>query len=105
MCQLDRLASFQKVPARRVGLSATLGDPQLAKDWLKGNSKLEVQLIESKGDRSLELGMEYFLLILAISLSLVVSGAGRYSLDAYLSRSFEAKEIFTHHLNKDRLRA
>ena len=50
-------------------------------------------------------GMEYFLLILGISLSLVVSGAGRYSLDAYLSRSFEAKEIFTHHLNKDRLRA
>ena len=62
MCQLERLARYQMNPARRIGLSATIGEPQLTKAWLSGNSKPKAQLIKSSRQRRAEIGLEYFLL-------------------------------------------
>lgn len=63
LCQLQRLARYQAKPARRVGLSATLGEPELAMQWLAGGSDLPVTLIQDQQkSRELELGLEYFIL-------------------------------------------
>jgi ATP-dependent helicase Lhr and Lhr-like helicase len=62
MCQLERLSRYQQNPSRRIGLSATLGEPEIAMDWLKGNSITPVTLIEVRGGGKVELGLEYFLL-------------------------------------------
>ena len=62
MCQLERLARYQKSPARRVGLSATIGETSLTEDWLSGNSKLKVQTIKSSTQRRAVVALEYFLL-------------------------------------------
>ncbi len=61
ICQLERLARLQEKPARRFGLSATLGEPQLAMDWLRGRSPLPVARIDSRQSSSIQLGLEYFL--------------------------------------------
>ncbi|MCB0210617.1 MAG: DEAD/DEAH box helicase [Anaerolineae bacterium] len=62
ICQLERLAQIQSTPARRIGLSATIGEPQLAIEWLAGNTGTPVNLIEGTNDSNIQLGMEYFLL-------------------------------------------
>ncbi len=64
LCQLERLSHVQRMPARRIGLSATIGEPELAMAWLQGSSNLEVKLIRaSRGAKSdAEIGLEYFLL-------------------------------------------
>ncbi|MCY4063063.1 MAG: DEAD/DEAH box helicase [Chloroflexi bacterium] len=62
MCQLERLERFQSAPARRIGLSATLGEPELAMDWLRGRSSLGVEKIMGPGKSELELAVKYFLL-------------------------------------------
>ena len=62
ICQLERLAHYQDSPARRIGLSATIGEPQLTMDWLKGNSGVDVKLITSGRRGNIELGIEHFLL-------------------------------------------
>ena len=62
ICQLERLSRYQKAPARRIGLSATIGEPQLAMAWLRGNSPAETRLISSQRGRGLELGLEHYLL-------------------------------------------
>lgn len=62
MCQLERISRYQQTPSRRIGLSATLGEPEIAMDWLKGNSSTPVSLIEVRGGSKVELGLEYFLI-------------------------------------------
>ena len=62
MCQLERLERFQSAPARRIGLSATLGEPDKAMAWLRGRSSLDVDKIEGPGKSELELAVKYFLL-------------------------------------------
>lgn len=63
LCQLQRLARYQAKPARRIGLSATLGEPEVAMQWLAGGTQLPVTLIQDQQkSRELELGLEYFLL-------------------------------------------
>ena len=64
LCQLERLSRMQSTPSRRIGLSATIGEPELAMAWLRGSSNLEVKLIQaSRGAKSdAEIGLEYFLL-------------------------------------------
>lgn len=62
LCQLQRLARYQAKPARRIGLSATIGEPDLAMRWLAGGTDLPVTLIQDQQkSRELELGLEYFL--------------------------------------------
>lgn len=61
ICQLERLVKYQRTPARRIGLSATLGDLSLAAKWLSGNTELSVTTINKKDEkRSVNLGLEYF---------------------------------------------
>ncbi len=62
LCQLQRLERFQSAPARRIGLSATLGEPELAMAWLRGRSSLGVEMIPGPGKSHLELAVKYFLL-------------------------------------------
>lgn len=62
ICQLQRLARYQNTPPRRVGLSATLGEPELAMSWLAGNTGVSVHLISDTGSqRDVQLGLEHFL--------------------------------------------
>ena len=62
ICQLERLARYQKRPSRRIGLSATIGESQLAMEFLRGNTEASVQLITSRTASAAEIGLEYFLL-------------------------------------------
>ncbi|NJL54480.1 DEAD/DEAH box helicase [bacterium] len=63
LCQLQRLARYQQHPARRVGLSATLGEPELAMQWLKGGTDRAVSHIDDQhSKREIMLGVEYFTL-------------------------------------------
>lgn len=62
LCQLERLSRVQKMPSRRIGLSATIAEPQLTMNWLKGHSKREVKLIEAPPRSNAEIGLEYFYL-------------------------------------------
>ena len=61
MCQLERLSRVQPVPARRIGLSATLGEPEKAQVWLRGKSDLDGTTIAVSGGSDVELALEYFL--------------------------------------------
>ena len=60
-CQLSRIAHLIGKTPRRVGLSATVGDPQLAAAWLAGDSGVAVDVpeIDQEGLRW-RLGMEHF---------------------------------------------
>ncbi len=60
-CQLSRIARLTGNHPRRVGLSATIGDPALAADWLAGDSGVpcDVPDIPAAGVRW-RLGLEHF---------------------------------------------
>jgi len=61
LCQLQRLARYQKQLTRRIGLSATLGEPELAMEWLRGGTDLAVtHLNDTVGRREILLGLEHF---------------------------------------------
>jgi ATP-dependent Lhr-like helicase len=63
LCQLQRLARHQQHPPRRVGLSATLGEPELAMQWLSGGTDAAVTHIDDqRGRREIQLGVEHFTL-------------------------------------------
>ena len=61
LCQIDRIAKVIGYQPRRIGLSATIGDLELAKKWLQGNSGRQTQapIIEG-GKTSWRLGVEHF---------------------------------------------
>ncbi|MBI5928210.1 MAG: DEAD/DEAH box helicase [Chloroflexi bacterium] len=62
LCLLQRIARYQAVPPRRVGLSATIGEPQMAMDWLAGGTDVPVELITDEGKgRSVSLALEHYL--------------------------------------------
>ena len=60
ICQLERLARYQTKPARRIGLSATIGEPRLTMDFLRGDTNVAVQLITSKRASAVEIGLAYY---------------------------------------------
>lgn len=63
LCQLQRLERVQPRPPRRIGLSATIGEPERVGAWLAGSCDREVSIIdEEKGRRRVQLGMEHFIL-------------------------------------------
>ncbi len=57
ICQLERLGPGH---FRRIGLSATVGEPKLAMRWLQGNTPLPVRQIEASGRAPVALALEYF---------------------------------------------
>ena len=48
LCQLQRLARVQQEPARRIGLSATIGDTAIVQRWLAGGTTEPAILLEDK---------------------------------------------------------
>jgi len=61
LCHLQRLARFQATPPRRIGLSATIGEPEIAMNWLAGGTNVPVTHIDDQaGRRELMLGLEHF---------------------------------------------
>lgn len=60
ICQLERLARVSRGHFRRIGLSATVGEPELAMRWLRGNTPLPVRKIEASGRAPVALALEYF---------------------------------------------
>ncbi len=65
ICQLERLSRYQRHPPRRIGLSATIGEPRLTMDFLRGNTDAEVRLIASQKRSAAEIGLAYFSLAAA----------------------------------------
>ena len=61
LCQLSRIARLTGHAARRVGLSATLGDTASAAEWLGGGTEREVYVPELPPQKlRWRLGMEHF---------------------------------------------
>lgn len=61
ICQIERLIHLIGHEVRRIGLSATIGDPDAAARWLCGNSHLAVDVPKfADGAVRWRLGMEHF---------------------------------------------
>ena len=61
ICQLTRLGHLIGHTPRRVGLSATIGDPSLAADWLAGDTGIPVDVPAfEEGKIKWRLGLEHF---------------------------------------------
>jgi ATP-dependent helicase Lhr and Lhr-like helicase len=61
LCQLNRLAHLTHNQARRIGLSATLGDYGLAEAWLAAGTDRSVTTPKVQADdRTLQLSLEHF---------------------------------------------
>ncbi len=63
LCQLQRLQHVQQHPPRRIGLSATIGEPEQVGAWLAGSTRKDVSLVEADANRRrVHLGLEHFIL-------------------------------------------
>jgi len=61
LCQLDRIAELIGHAPRRIGLSATIGDIEQAKNWLGGNSgRATAAPVIDSGKASWRLALEHF---------------------------------------------
>ena len=61
ICQLARIGHLIGRTPRRIGLSATIGDPQLAADWLAGDTGIPVDVPTfDEGKIRWRLGLEHF---------------------------------------------
>ena len=61
ICQLDRLERIIGFSPRRIGLSATIGDMESAKRWLRGNSRRDVRApVTSGGKSKIKLALQHF---------------------------------------------
>ena len=61
LCQLDRIREIIGYHPRRIGLSATIGDPELARKWLTGHSGRNTQIPPcGAGKSKWRLALEHF---------------------------------------------
>ncbi len=61
LCQLQRIARLITYDPRRIALSATIGDPKSALEWLCGGSTREAKMIKIDADRAKwQLGIDHF---------------------------------------------
>lgn len=62
LCQLERLSRFIRVPPRRIGLSATLGDYELPKKWLASGTGRPVEVpLSAAPAQKIRLSVEHFI--------------------------------------------
>jgi ATP-dependent Lhr-like helicase len=62
LCQLGRLERLLGISPRRIGLSATLGDYELAKAWLAGGTDKPVTVLDDgKSKRVVRIALEHYL--------------------------------------------
>lgn len=63
LCQLQRLSRLISYEPRRIALSATIGDPSGAENWLASGSDREAKTIKISSDRiSWKLALEHFII-------------------------------------------
>lgn len=61
LCQLDRIREIIGYHPRRIGLSATIGDPEKARDWLTGGTGRRTQIPSAGAGKSKwRLALEHF---------------------------------------------
>ena len=61
LCQLDRIREIIGYHPRRIGLSATIGDPEKARDWLTGGTGRRTQIPSAgTGKSRWRLALEHF---------------------------------------------
>lgn len=61
ICQLSRICRLIGHEPRRIGLSATVGDPTVAAEWLRGDSALDVDIPHFSNEKiRWRLAMEHF---------------------------------------------
>lgn len=61
ICQLSRIAHLIGHTPRRIGLSATIGDPALAAEWLSGDTGISTDVpIHDEGRVRWRIGLEHF---------------------------------------------
>ena len=61
LCQLSRIGHLIGHTPRRIGLSATIGDPALAAEWLAGDTDIPTDVpIHDEGKIRWRLGLEHF---------------------------------------------
>lgn len=61
LCQLDRIREIIGYHPRRIGLSATIGDPEKARDWLTGGTGRRTQIPSAGAGKSRwRLALEHF---------------------------------------------
>lgn len=62
ICQLDRLANVIGYHPRRIGLSATIGDPSSAAKWLQANTDIDISVPLIKEEKKkIRLAVEHFM--------------------------------------------
>lgn len=59
-CQWERIQRIAGCEPRRIGLSATLNDYEVAKDWLGAGSSRPVEVVAVAGKRKIKLRVEHF---------------------------------------------
>lgn len=65
LCQLQRLERAIGLPVRRIGLSATIGDTDIALQWLESSSQFQTHarlVTESTAGRRIELRVNHFVI-------------------------------------------
>lgn len=84
LCQLARIAHATGHDARRVGLSATMGDARMAAQWLSGGRDRAISVPVSTGGRlRIRLGAEHFFIH-----SKDEDAAGEDAYDAFLGNEY-----------------
>mgnify|MGYP004662645957 CR=1 FL=1 len=59
LCEFGRIEQISGCKPIRIGLSATLSDYNLAKEWLRSNTNMPVELIDSSNDSNYDLVVRY----------------------------------------------
>lgn len=65
LCQIQRIERAIRQPVRRLGLSATIGDPALALEWIASGSPVKAMLVRDEAaGRRVEMRLNHFVMAL-----------------------------------------
>ncbi len=109
---MTRLAAKSKDPVRRIGLSATLGDPSAARLWLRPNDPDRVRLLEDHDEKAVRIKLSAYLnpakpprRSKAVASQGEVSSPVHESLLADVFEAFHRESALIFANNKDRIEA